>query len=50
MSLHRDIENYGVQLILDMLLAHRAMGRDLDEIISYLARVRKRQMTEEKEP
>lgn len=33
---NRDIVTDGVQRILDMLLAHQAMGRDLEEVIAYL--------------
>jgi hypothetical protein len=36
MNGHRDTVTHGTQLILDLLLAHQAMGRDLEEVIAYL--------------
>lgn len=36
MKSYRDIETESIIRIRDMLLAHQAMGRDLDEVIAYL--------------
>lgn len=47
MNGHRDTTTYGTQLILDMLLAHQAMGRDLEEVIAYLQRVIAKRQKEE---
>lgn len=33
---HKDTITDGVQRILDLLLAHQAMGRDLEGVIAYL--------------
>lgn len=44
---NRDIVTDGVQRILDLLLAHQAMGRDLEEVIAYLERTVARRQKEE---
>lgn len=46
---HRDTITDGVQLILDLLLAHQAMGRDLEEVIAYLQKTIARRQREEAE-
>jgi hypothetical protein len=46
---HRDTVTHGTQRILDLLLAHQAMGRDLEEVIRYLQRTIVRRQREEQE-
>jgi hypothetical protein len=46
---HKDAVTYGTQLILDLLLAHQAMGRDLEEVIRYLQRTIARRQREGQE-
>jgi hypothetical protein len=43
---YRDIKNEAIIDIIDMLLAHQAMGRDLEEVINYLARTLNRRLKE----
>lgn len=49
MNRHRDTITVGVFEILNLLLAHKAMGRDLDDIIRYLQRTYARRQREEEE-
>jgi hypothetical protein len=45
---NRDIVTEGILRVRDMLLAHHAMGRDLEEVVAYLERtIRRRQREEE---
>lgn len=49
MNGHRDMYPFGTQLILELLLAHQAMGRDLEEVIKYLQRALAQQLKKEQE-
>ena len=45
---NRDIVTVGIVRVRDMLLAHLAAGRDLEEVVAYLERtIRRRQREEE---
>ena len=46
---NRDNITLGIMDILDLLLAHQAMGRDLEDVIRYLQKTIARRQREEQE-
>jgi hypothetical protein len=46
---HRDTTTEAIIRIRDMLLAHQALGRDLEEVIAYMQRTIKRRLQEDQQ-